>query len=129
MYNLACSYDFADGIEQNYKEAAYWYQKALDNDFIVACNNLGVLYEYGHGINQDLKKAFELYLKAANSDDANGCFNLANCYLSGKGVSKDIEKAKQWFKKADELGHSRAKESLKKLSKKTGTFKHIFTKK
>ncbi|MCC8180963.1 MAG: sel1 repeat family protein [Planctomycetes bacterium] len=49
------------GVEQDYAEAANWYQEAVDLGHPRAHRNLGSLYESGEGVEQDFAKAVELY--------------------------------------------------------------------
>jgi len=105
---LATNYDFGIYINQDNKEAKYWYLKAanLGNDF--AMNALGVIYNIGQGIPVDNIKAKYWFEKAANSGNGLAMFNIGNLYENGLGVTKDYIKAKYWYEKAANLRQSDA---------------------
>jgi hypothetical protein len=64
-------YYFGEGVSQDYKEAAKWYQKAADQRSSWAEINLGSCYEYGQGVNQDYKEAVKWYQKSADQGNSN----------------------------------------------------------
>jgi TPR repeat protein len=43
-------------------------------------------------------------------------YNLGSCYFNGKGVRKNEVEAIKWCRKAAELGHEMAKQTLTQLS-------------
>jgi TPR repeat protein len=49
MNSLAICYENGEGAEKNLENAFYWYQKAAENDNIVAMYNLAICYENGDG--------------------------------------------------------------------------------
>lgn len=59
-----------DGVEQDYREAAKWYQKAAEQGNARAQRNLALLYDCGVGVERDYAVALEWYLKAAKQNDA-----------------------------------------------------------
>lgn len=63
MFLYGRCYDLGDGVEQDYKKAIKWYQKAADEGHIGALVNLGLLYSNGNGTLQDNKKAMELFMQ------------------------------------------------------------------
>ena len=63
-------YDNGEGLEQHFKEAVKWYQKAADQGDAEAQMNLGLMYENGEGVEQDDKEAVKWYQKAADQGDA-----------------------------------------------------------
>ena len=66
-----------DGVEQDYIEAAKWYQMATEQGHAGIQNNLGALYESGDGVLQDKMIALNLYRQAANGGDVNAVSNLS----------------------------------------------------
>ncbi|MGE3259322.1 MAG: tetratricopeptide repeat protein [Geobacter sp.] len=57
-----------EGVKQDYKQAAKWYQKAADQGHASAQYNLGIVYENGYGITQNYSIAHMWY----NIAGANG---------------------------------------------------------
>lgn len=53
--------------------------------------------------------------KAAEQGDAKAMYNLGACYFDGTGVKRDEAEAMKWCRKAAELGHEMAKETLSLL--------------
>lgn len=54
----------------DYKSAAMWYQKAVDQGYTPAMLNLGNLYEQGLGVTKDSAKAINLYRQASGIKDS-----------------------------------------------------------
>ena len=54
-------------VEQDYKQAVYWYKKGADAREPHAMNNLGAMYERGLGVQKDQKKAEYWYAKAGEA--------------------------------------------------------------
>lgn len=57
------------GVEPDYKVAAFWYEKASEQNYTRAKINLGYLYESGLGVMQDLSEAMNLYRQASGIED------------------------------------------------------------
>jgi hypothetical protein len=89
-------------------EAFEHFEKAAQNDFSPAYNELGWCYRKGLGIPQDFAKAIVCYQKAAVLGLASGHQELGFCYKRGEGVTKDLAQAVCEFKKALNKGYSRA---------------------
>lgn len=105
QYNLAAMYEHGDGVEQDDKNAIYWYTKSAEQGNAEAQIKLGFTYETGEGgLAQDYKQAIQWYTKAAESGHAYAQFVLAEKYRKGDIVAKDDKKALQWYTKAAEQG-------------------------
>ena len=61
-----------------YSVAAEWYQKAAEQGYAQAQNNLGVLYAEGHGVEKNMDKAKELITQAAEQGCEDAQENLKN---------------------------------------------------
>ena len=105
-------YDCGDGVEQNYQKAVEYYQKAAEQDYPQAQNNLGLLYEHGKGVEQSYKKAIELYQKAADQGFAQAHSNLGLLYEHGNGVEQNYQKAVEHCQKAADQGWAPAQWKL-----------------
>lgn len=64
---LGYMYQFGQGVEQNYKEAANWYKKAAESGNVFAMNNIGLLYKNGNGVEKSDKEAEYWFNRSSNS--------------------------------------------------------------
>jgi hypothetical protein len=80
------------------------YQKAAENDNIVAMYNLAICYKNEEGTEMDLEKACYWFQKAAENGNIDAMYNLGTCYEYGEGTEKNSEKAFYWFQKAAKSG-------------------------
>ena len=108
QYEIGWMYANGDGLEQDFKEAFKWYQKAADQGDADAQYSLGLMYANGDGLEQDYKEAVKWYQKAADQGDADAQFNLGLMYDNGQGVEQDYKEAVKWFRKAAEQGLAQA---------------------
>jgi len=77
MFRLGYSYDVGLGVEQDYRKAREWYEKAAAKGSADAMYNLGLLYANGHAVEQDYGKAREWFEKAAAKGSVNAGVLLA----------------------------------------------------
>lgn len=105
-------YDRGDGVKQNYKEAAKWYEMAAKAGDAHGQNNLGSLYLEGAGVKKDYAKALELFRKAAAQGNANAQCSLGLMIEEGWGTAKNLPTAFDWYRKAAELGSPQAMQNL-----------------
>jgi len=63
-------------VTKDSEEAAQLYQKAANQGYAAAQNNLGYLYENGDGVPTDFAKAEQLYQKAADQGNQAAIANL-----------------------------------------------------
>ena len=107
LYNLSES--TAEGLLQCKVE---WVQKAAEQGFARAQNNLGNMYYNGRGVEQSYAKAAEWVLKAAEQGLAVAQYNLGCMYRDGTGVEQSYAKAAEWVLKAAEQGLAVAQYNL-----------------
>ncbi len=69
MEHLAQAYLNGDGVEQDFKKSAYWWEKLAETDNSVAQFNIGLYYAKGCGVARDFAKAAEWMKKAADNGD------------------------------------------------------------
>lgn len=98
--------------EENYEEAALWYEKAAEQGVSDAQNNLGVMYKDGQGIKQDFKEAARWFRLAAQQNNVLAQLNLGWLYHAGKGLRQDADSARYWYSMAASKGHVTAQLNL-----------------
>ena len=125
---------YMDG--KDYLKADHWFQRAVNQGYAPAQNNLAGIYYYGYGVEQDLNRALELFkvsaqqgytpaqtnLEAAqsqkdviqkiNQDYANARTRLGFKYYIGQDAEKDYRKAAELFLEAADNGSLEAKSML-----------------
>jgi uncharacterized protein len=105
QHGLGMLYELGQGVPYaDPKAASEWYQKAADQNYAPAVNNLARLYADGRGVKQDVPKAIELWSKAAEAGNVTARFNLGLQYAAGVGVNKDMKKAAEYLLQAAESG-------------------------
>jgi len=106
------AYFSGEGVQQDYKQALYWFQKAAEQGNAAAQNYLGVMYDQGSGVPKDSTEAVRWYRKAAEQGYAVAQFNLGWMYDEGRGVHQDNVQAAYWYRKAADQGDANAQINL-----------------
>jgi TPR repeat protein len=98
-------YDKGQGVEQDFKEAVKWYQKAADQGDVDAQFNLGVMYAEGEGVEQDYVTAYTWYNIAAAKGDTQAATWKDNTakQLTPDQIAKAEELVKEMIKKNPKL--------------------------
>ena len=117
QYEVGRRFWNGDGVDQDHKQAADWFDRAARHGLAAAQCALGLCYERGDGVEQDMWQAAAWYQWAAQQDDVEAQLHLSECYEKGRGVPKDKEKAAEWLYKAAQHGGSYVKKWLKTLKK------------
>ena len=117
QYEVGRRFWNGDGVDQDHKQAADWFDRAARQGLAAAQCALGLCYERGDGVEQDMWQAAAWYQWAAQQDHAEAQLRLSECYEKGRGVPKDKEKAAEWLYKAAQHGGSYVKKWLKTLKK------------
>ena len=117
QYEVGRRFWNGDGVNQDHKQAADWFDRAARQGLAAAQCALGLCYERGDGVEQDMWQAAAWYQWAAQQDHAEAQLRLSECYEKGRGVPKDKEKAAEWLYKAAQHGGSYVKKWLKTLKK------------
>lgn len=60
----------------------------------------------------EFEAAVKEWLGPAAKGDADAQFNMGQAYKLGKGVPQDVKRAEAWYRKAAELGHIKAADTL-----------------
>jgi hypothetical protein len=103
--DVAYWYLQGQGVVQNSKRAAYWYQKAAEAGSSHAQFMLAMRYKIGDGVEQDYTQAFYWFEKAAKEDLSYSLCEVGIAYFEGHGVKQDNVKAVQCFKTAYDAGN------------------------
>jgi len=117
QYNLGLMYVLGEGVEQDFKEAVKWYQKAADQGDAIAQSNLGLMYQKGQGVEQDFKEAAKWWQKAADQGNVDAQNNLGVMYANGQGVEQNFVTGYAWWNIAATNGDQNAKNGLSQLGK------------
>jgi len=64
--SLGDRYFFGEGVQQDFRQAVYWYEKAANQGNATAQYNLGICYRTGKGVNEDPQQAEYWFRKAAS---------------------------------------------------------------
>ena len=115
LLSLGESYEKGEGVEENYKTAFYYYEKAAKTGAPAALNKLGNMYAQGKGCTKDAQKAASYYLAAAEKGNKYAQHNIAFCYWDGVGVQKNRESAIMWMRRSAAQGYEKAKKALKTM--------------
>ena len=111
---VANLYSAGLGVNQNYKEAYYWYTEAAKQNAPGALVGLALMYQDGSYVKKDNNRAIELYKKAIEVGNSAGAkYNLALMYLYGK--DKDAVKGLKLLKESAKQNFSAAEGELGKI--------------
>ena len=102
---MGARFETGKGVAQDYKQAAYWYDKATLQGNVRAQVSLGNLYHFGRGVPKNDRAAIGVYSLAALQGNAIAQFNIGIRHYLGEGVEKDIVVAHAWFNIASTHGH------------------------
>jgi len=113
MHMLGVMHQEAMGIDRNYREALFWYEKAALVGHLPAMLNAAILYQVGGpGLMPDLSKAFDFYERAAKAGDAQSAINAASLLIDGMfGPGRELDSI-AFIKMAMDMSHSRAFELM-----------------
>ena len=100
------------GVEQNFAEAARWYEILAKQGDRRAQTSLGLIYARGYGVTKNLETARKWWSLAALQGDAGAQYNLGTLYFRGEGGAKDYEQAVRWYRDAAQRGHVQAQSKL-----------------
>jgi TPR repeat protein len=95
-----------------YVQAVECFQKAVDQGYVKAMNNLGNMYDYGHGVPKNWPAAAKWYRLAAEHGIPEAQANLGLLYLDGRGVTNDVVQAYAWFRLSEENGNGMGRKYL-----------------
>ena len=100
QFKLGYMYYYGDGVEVDYEQAYYWFEKAAQNEHVEAISWMGYMNMFGYGKDIDYSLAHYWFKKGADYNDSYSENKLGELYFDGYGVKSDYFKAFNWFKKA-----------------------------
>jgi len=100
------------GVDQNFGEAAIWYEKLAKQGDARAQTSLGLLYARGYGVAKNMDTARKWWSFAAAQNDPGAQYNLGVIYSKGEDVPQDYPQAVQWLNRAAQRGHIQAQHNL-----------------
>ena len=112
---LGRRYAEGDGVIQNDKEAAKWFELAAKQGLAEAQYHYGLALLQGRGVVQDYKAAFSWIEKPAQRGYAKAQYSLGELYRYGTGTEIDKARAYLWFNLAASQGveaAAKARDSL-----------------
>ena len=105
QHDLAAIYTAGHGgVEQNFERAAFWFERAAENNIANASYNLGVLHHQGLGVDADIARAMQYYEQAAANNHPEAQYNLGIAYIEGIGVEYNPARAAGHFENAANNG-------------------------
>ena len=112
QYYLGIMYTNGEGVPEDDRQAAFWFQKSARQGNAQSQYHLGILYANGTGVPEDDPQAVSWFRKSAEQGNTRAQFNLGVMYEFGEGVSEDDRQAVSWYRQAAEQGHARAQFGL-----------------
>jgi uncharacterized protein len=100
------------GVDQNFAEAARWYEKLAKQGDPRAQTSLGLMYARGYGVPKNMEAARRWWSFAASQNDPGAQYNLGVIYAEGDGVAQDYPQAAKWLDRAAQRGHVQAQHNL-----------------
>lgn len=102
---LGRMYRRGDWVKQDFRESAYYFQRAMPGEGQVQAEALlGLSYHQGLGKPKNYHLAAICYTKAARQGNVLAQFNLSTLYAEGKGVERSLVKAYAWATAAASSG-------------------------
>ena len=100
MLLLGTMYYDGKGIEQRYKNAIVWYERAAEKLDSYALCNLGYCYYYGRDIEIDYAKAYSYFSQSTFLRNPNAAYKLGDMFYFGYHVKEDKNAAFYWYNEA-----------------------------
>jgi TPR repeat protein len=105
---LGAAYFAGRGVQQDEKQAAYWYEKAANAGDPGAQKQIGYFYAAGIGVQRDPAQAARWFQRSVAGGLISAKVNLGVAYLSGLGVKQDTAFAENLFRQAFAQGNGTA---------------------
>ena len=112
QFKLGVKYANGEDVVQDYRKAAFWWEKAAQQGHATAQYNLAQCYEKELGVNIDYTLALYWYKKAAELGDDDALTNIALYHYLGRGTCQNYEEAIRLWMEAANLGNNKAAYNL-----------------
>jgi TPR repeat protein len=109
QYHLGLLYEMGLGVQQNYSEAARWYQKAAVQGDIKSQKRLIAMRK--KGLTTEQQPAVPPQWQGSTTD-AQSQYDLGVMYFMGIGVKKNYSTASEWFRKSANQNYPKAQHDL-----------------
>ncbi len=117
QFELSIRYLTGRGFKADTVKAAYWTEKAANEDHLLARYNLGIFQLNGWGTEWNPFEAFRNFRIVSEKNIREGQYILAQLYLENLVVPKNTSEAYRWMKLAADSGYAPARESLKEFER------------
>lgn len=107
QFNLGLLYENGLGVAADGAQAAYWFERAADQDDRTAQAYLGEMYAGGLGVRRDDVAALKWFRRAAELGHAVSQYNVGLFYATGRGVEPSDVQAYAWLTVGMENGAPR----------------------
>ncbi|GAB3709478.1 hypothetical protein GCM10027592_45650 [Spirosoma flavus] len=97
---------------KDFKQAAFWYNRAAELGNSAGQNMLGWLYQYGQGVDKNVDTAVKWFQSSAKQGNPEGQKNLGYMYLNGLGVEKNHSEALKWYRASADQGNAEGQANL-----------------
>jgi len=108
QFYLANFYAGGKGVERDFDQAFYWFQKAAEQGVCQAQLLVGLSYLAGIGTQKDTTKGADWFERAAKGGSAEAAYQLGMAYLQGQGREKDKNKGIEYLRDATRGGNQNA---------------------
>ncbi len=109
---MAETYYLGKGVEQDFKQAAFWYEKLAKQGDVRAQTSLGLMYARGYGVEKNMTLALKWLNLAAAQRDPGAQYSLSTIYFRGEGIPQNLAESARLRKEAAARGHVQAQADL-----------------
>ena len=104
QFRLGMMFAEGFGIQQNWRQAAQWFERAAQQNDVGAQWTLARLYRVGRGVRKSDTLALRWYQQLAEQGFAPAQFQVGMMYREGLGTARDLTQAEHWLRQAAERG-------------------------
>jgi TPR repeat protein len=98
-------YRDAQGVEQDFREALQWFEKAAAQDDTQAMISVGFLYGNGQGVPRNYSEEMKWIRRAAEANDPAGQYDLGVMIMEGRQTPGFERESASWIDKAAQQGY------------------------